>query len=367
VEDAIKMSRIMLVVDSLDVGGAERHVVDLAVALRERGHEVAVACSQGGVLGAELEATQIPVQVLMDQLVKRRVSLTYGMRLRDIVCRDRFDLVHAHLYASAAASVIATLGARARPLVVTEHSPACWQDPMARRTSWWVARRAALVIAVSSSIRSQVVERGGAPADRVLTIPNGIRPARAGAPVAVPRQGPIIGVVARLQPEKGVDLFLKAAACIGQAIPACRFVVVGDGPLREPLERRAHALELDGRVQFLGWRRDARDIIARLDVLMVPSRSEGAPLVTLEAMAAGVPVVAAATGGVAEQIGSGGTIVPPEDHPALADACMMLLRNPRHARRMGTAGMARAEKLYNHASMVDRVEDAYSRVTTRVI
>jgi hypothetical protein len=95
--------RLLLVVDSLEVGGAERHVVDLTVALSRKGHEVALACSVAGELSDALHGTNVQVRPLLDRLVKRRVSVAYARGLRRLVGEQRFDLVHAHIYASAAA------------------------------------------------------------------------------------------------------------------------------------------------------------------------------------------------------------------------------------------------------------------------
>jgi glycosyltransferase involved in cell wall biosynthesis len=193
-----------------------------------------------------------------------------------------------------------------------------------------------------------------------VTIPNGVTP----APLsngAARSWGPQIGVVARLELEKGVDLFLEAAAEVAKAAPACRFLVVGDGPLRGLLEAQARRLGLEDRVCFLGWRLDARSIIGCLDVLAATSRSEGMPLALLEAMSAGVPVVAMATGGIPDQIEHGceGLLAPIGDYHALAEACIALLRDPARAGRMGEAGRLRAASQFGHARMVAAVEVLY--------
>jgi L-malate glycosyltransferase len=129
--------RLLLVVDSLEVGGAERQVVDLAVALRRKGYAVTVACSIAGDLSGALERASIPVRPLLRRLAKRRLSLTYAWGLRRLLKRERFDLVHAHIYASVAAATIATLG-RGVPLVITEHTEASWQAWRARWISRWI-------------------------------------------------------------------------------------------------------------------------------------------------------------------------------------------------------------------------------------
>src|SRR5579875_1721606 len=147
-----------MVLDSLDLGGAERHVVDLSGALARRGHTVTVAAGTGGPLAAHLT---VPVRVVMSERIKRTVSPRYAYRLRRIVA-EGFDVVHAHMYASSVAAALAG-GA---PLVITEHSEGSWQGAIARYLNGWACRRAARVAAVSEPIARRMVTLG-VPAERV--------------------------------------------------------------------------------------------------------------------------------------------------------------------------------------------------------
>ena len=365
--------RLLFAVDSLDVGGAERHVVDLALALCREGHAVTVACSVSGSLAEPLEAARIPVRPLVGKIVKRRVSLPYALGLRNILGRESFDLVHAHVYSSAAASALATAGT-SLPLVVTEHTEALWQGTNGRLFSAWMYRRVARVIAVSDAIRHRLIERDRVPPSRITVVPNSVPPAREmhgdilPLPADLMGEGPVVGVVARLQPEKGVTNFLRAAASVARELPEARFVVVGDGPLRKEMLGLAEELGVRDRVLFLGFRPDAQALIELMDIVAVPSVSEGTPLVVLEAMAAGVPVVASRVGGIPDQIRDGheGILVPPGDSRALGDALLGLLRNPERARQMGEAGRLRAGTEFSHENMVRRVEGLYRAALTDV-
>ena len=358
---------MLLVVDSLETGGAERQVVDLAVALRRKGYEVAVACSVAGELSDVLGDAGIPVHPLLRRLVKRRLSVAYAWRLRRLLRRERFDLVHAHIYASTTAAAIATLGTGV-PLVITEHTEASWQGWRARWISRWVYRQAKHIIAVSTPIERRLIERDGLSPDRITVIPNAVVPSsevRSDAHPALPAGlRPLVGVVARLQREKGVANFLEAAARVAPLLPEAHFVIAGDGPLRQELEILAENLGLKSRIRFLGFRSDASALIESMDVLVVPSLTEGSPLVTLEAMAAGVPVVASAVGGIPDQIrhDKEGLLVPPGDTEALGEALLDLLRDPDRARRLGEAGRNRAASQFNHETMVHRIEDVYHTV-----
>ena len=355
--------RLLLVIDSLDTGGCERHTVDLALALHRGGHEVAIACSVGGPLATVLGGECVPCYALMKRLVKRRVSLFFGWKLRKLLRRERFDVVHAHMYASAVAVAIATLGSGV-PLVLTQHSEARWRPARARLYSRWLYRRAAHVIAVSNSIGRLLADHHCVPADRITVLPSAVAaPVSKGrsALPAVLRGAPLVGVVARLQPEKGVAIFLEAVAHVSPLVPTCHFPIVGDGPLRQKLEVRAAQLGLQERVHFLGFRGDARELISLLDVLVVPSLSEGAPLVVLEAMTAGIPVVASATGGIPDMIrhDQEGLQVPPNDPMALGHAILSLLQDPVRARRLGEAGRRRAASQFRYGAMLQKVEAIY--------
>ena len=354
-----------MVVDSLEVGGAERHVVDLAVSLSRREYEVTVACSVAGDLSESLEEANVPVRSLLDQLVKRRVSAGYARALRRLAKEERFDLVHAHVYASAAAAAIATVGTGV-PLVVTEHTEAIWRGRRARLVTRWFCRRASRVIAVSDAVKRRLVKQDDVPPEKIAVIPNAV-PANPNSGSGTPplrdelRDRPLVGVLARLQPEKGVATFLKAGAHVAKVVPQACFIVVGDGPLRTELEVLVRRLCMEQNVRFLGFRSDPRALIELLEVLVVPSLTEGAPLVVLEAMAAGVPIVASAVGGIPDQIRheGEGLLVPPGDPAALGDAVLKLLRDPGLARRMGASGCRKVTTVFSHAEMVARTENVY--------
>jgi glycosyltransferase involved in cell wall biosynthesis len=358
--------RILLVCDSLGIGGAERHVVCLATALKRRGHDVTIACSREGPLSADLDASGIGVRILSDRLIKRRVSISYTRLLTELIGGSRFDIVHAHMHASAAAAAIAC-ARNGVPLVITEHSEASWRDDRAWRTSRSAYRRAAQVIAVSGSIARRLTAVDRVAAKRTTAIPNAIPRAdhQSREPDPLGRRfAPgdlIIGTVARLVPEKGVSWLVRAAPLILREQPRTRFVIVGDGPLRAELIALADALGISARVRFLGARVDGPQLIAELDVLAVPSLSnEGTPLVMLEALSAGIPVVASAVGGIPEQVRGFDrtTLVPPGDMAALTRALVDMSRTVR--RRTASSGRE-IRLLPGHEAMVRETEAVYAK------
>jgi glycosyltransferase involved in cell wall biosynthesis len=357
---------VLLVADSLDVGGAERHVVNLAAGLAQSGWAVTIACSVGGALAPIALASGVEVCPLGKSLEKRRVSVQYAWRLAEFMRRRRFGLVHAHMFASSVAAALAVTLTRL-PLVITEHSEATWRSPGARWVSRQAYRRASTIIAVSESIRRRLILEDGVPAHRVATIHNACAAAMGNAVTsdsgALPNapSGPLVGVVARLQPEKGVRYFVEAAARVGAAVPAAQFVVVGDGPLRSSLIALADQLGLARRIHFAGFCLDAPALIRRLDLLVVPSLSEGTPLVVLEAMFAGVPIVASAVGGIPEQVRDGreALLISPADSRALAQAITQLLREPQLASGLGRAARKRAIESFSPGVLLPHTENVY--------
>jgi glycosyltransferase involved in cell wall biosynthesis len=361
---AVRPLPVLFVIDSLDGGGAERYVVDLACALRERGWPVEVACSTGGVRAAALHEGDVPVHVLCKGLVKRRVSVAYGQALRSLLRTRRFAVVHAHLYASAVAAVQATAGTPL-PVMLTEHTEAPWRGRLARSISRLVYRRAAHIVVVSTAIQRLLVDEYGVARDRVQVLLPAVTGTGAPKPEVVHRPELVVGLVARLVPEKGGDVFLKAASLVRAVVPQARFVVVGDGPLGDALEQQAATLGVRDVVAFLGFRSDAARLMSGFDVLAVPSLSDGTPLVVLEAMASGVPVVASATGGLPDLVSSSenGALVQPGDPEDLARALVAMLLDPEGARQLGARGQSLV-RAYPHSRLVDRMMQLYWAVAT---
>lgn len=354
------MPTVLQVVDSLDPGGAERHVVDLARALRARGDDVHLACSAGGPLGVD---AGVPVHVLGPTRVKRRTCPDYAAALGRLVRVLRPDVVHAHIHASAVAAARAVAGTGV-PLVVTEHTEAPWRSPLDRRVAQRAFERAAALVAVSPAVGALLRHGYGLPAPRVHVVPPAITPARV-APAVRPlrhRGRPLVGRVCRLAPEKGVDGFLRALALVREQRPDVAGIVVGDGPCAGELLALRRALGLEAAVDLLGHRADARALIGSLDVMALTSHSEGSPLVVAEALAAGVPVVATAVGGVPDQLAGGaGLLVPAGDPVALAAALLSVLQDPARAERLRAAARERARET-SHARMVDTLRALYARV-----
>jgi glycosyltransferase involved in cell wall biosynthesis len=343
------------------IGGAETHIMDLSESLTQRGHEVTIICPQGRSLIAHLRRRQFRLRT---PRLWSKFDLPTLLRLAARLRRERVDLLHTHL---STASLIGSLAARIAgiPAVATVHG--------LNHRAWY--RLAPHIIAVSEAVKAHLVAQG-MPADRIRVIRCGVDSVRlttaaaegahTRARLGVRPDEFLIGVVQRLDPEKGQANVIEAAAELvhRQGLPL-RVVLVGEGRHRAALERLARARRLDDRVIFAGFQPEVAPYYAAMDVVCVASLREALSLLAIEAMALGRPVVASRVGGLPEVVADEetGLLVPPGDPAALAVAIARLLREPDTARRMGAAGRARVERLFTRERMVDQIEQVYQEVT----
>jgi L-malate glycosyltransferase len=223
-----------------------------------------------------------------------------------------------------------------------------------------LAYRAATRVVANSPAARQMLEAEGLATGSIAVIPNGVDPIFFASPE---RNGPVRTVitVANLRPEKSHDTLLAAAVSLVESHPSLRFQIVGDGPRRHELERIAATLGLGAHVEFLGHREDVPALLAAADAFVLPSRTEAFPNSVIEAMAAGMPVVACAVGGLLDLIQDGrtGFLVPPDDSAALAAALRALADDPLRAHAVGTAGRRLVQQRYSFDRMVGSFDDLY--------
>jgi glycosyltransferase involved in cell wall biosynthesis len=326
------------------LGGAERVVLALAQGLAARGHEVAVSGAPGP-LDAELRARRL---LLPERGRSPAGVIEWTAREAAFVRGFRPHVIHAHNTKAtviAAAAARLARGPRRPPVLATHHGAAQADRAHAARL---LARAADAVVVVSDDLRF----------DGAQVIHNGV------APPAPAQRGPdtTVAFVGRLAEVKNPERFLRAAALVDGA----RFLVVGDGPLREPLERLARELGLE--LTFTGAVPDARPLIAGADVLVVSSDSEGQSIATLEALAAGTPVVSTPVSGMAGLLGGGAGVIAPDFTPeALATAIRALVQDPARRTRMGAIGARLVRERFSADDMVDAYERRYRALTPTII
>jgi len=286
--------------------------------------------------------------------------------------RHGIDLVHAHLPVSGVAARLAGRMAGV-PVVYTEHNLMPRYHPLTRRANLWTWGLQRAVVAVSAEVAASIavhagdkvpvqVVANGVPVDRLRRDPTAAAALRTRLGFAA--DAPLVGQVAVFRSQKRLDHWLTAARKIHERLPECRFALVGDGPLRDEVERRVAAAGLDGVVHLPGLQADVTPWLSAFDLLMISSDFEGLPLVLLEAMAFEVPVVATAVGGIPETVADGetGRLVAPGDPAALATAALELLADPVRRAAMGSAARRRAESEFSTDRMLTELEDLYDRL-----
>lgn len=222
-----------------------------------------------------------------------------------------------------------------------------------------LARFLAAQVAVGRASADAAAEFSGVPRRRIRVIHNGV-PDEEVVPLARPVATPIVGAVGRLEHEKGFDVLLHAVA----GLPEASVVLVGDGRRRDDLAALADRLGMAERVQFTGWSDEPRRHLTTFDLYALPSRIEGFPLVVVEAMLAGLPVVATRVGSVADAVldGETGLLVPPDDPDALGSALGTLLADPERRRAMGDRGREHARRHFTASAMAAQFESLYTEL-----
>jgi glycosyltransferase involved in cell wall biosynthesis len=369
--------KIVHLVTSGDVAGGQLIAFELARAARARGDDVEFVSPTTGPFLDAARDEGFPAH-LAD--VVRTYRLDGAARLARLLRARNTDILHTHTHL--AARVLGRTAARLAGARVVDHLhienhfrsqrlPAAALRTLDNRT----ARLSSRLLAVSDATR-HAFERQGYPPDLLETVPNGIdlssvqtsSNGRLREELKVPSDAPLVGEIARLCDVKGQRELIEAAALV----PDLRVALIGDdlesgGAYRSTLERDAQRLGVADRVSFTGHRTDAHALLGELDVFVLPSWTEGMPVVVLEAMARRKPVVATPVGGTPELVvdGETGVLVPPRDPQALAAAIRALVADPERARRLGEAGYARVAKLFSADAMTKRVLEVYDEIAAQ--
>jgi glycosyltransferase involved in cell wall biosynthesis len=360
---------IVHVLSSFGVGGQERVALDLAIGQKARGHTVTVislAPPPDGAMADEFREHGIAV----DRVVKRGgLDPTLVPRLARVLRRHRADVVHTHnplplIYGAPAARLA---GAAA---IHTKHgvNPGSRGHRLLRRGA---AQLAHAFVAVSDTTFAQAVEQRDAPRARMHTIANGIRldryhpdpEARAAARVELGLGDAwVVGTVGRLDSYKNQAMLVRAMAPLLSS--DVRLVIVGDGAARAEVEAEVAKLPEPRWVVMTGRRMDVPRLIPAFDVFALSSKTEGLPLVVPEAMAAGLPIVTTAVGGLPGVVDDGATgMLVPVDEKALRDALMTLANDRQLARTMGEKARETALDRYSADRMVEAYLDLYRDAT----
>ena len=374
--------RVLRLFSRLNIGGPSLHVILLSHGLRPLGYDTRL------VVGRESPREGNLLALAAERGVDCETIAGLGREiapLRDVVALVglvrlmrawRPEVVHTHTAKAGLLGRLAARAARVPTVVHTFHghvlrgyfSPP--KQALFRRLEVFLARAADALVAVSETVKQDLVDLGVASASKIRVIPLGLElGALAGElPRGVLRREaglaadtPLVGMVGRLVPIKDVPTFLRAARHVLERRPDVRFALVGDGEERPSLEALRATLGLELAVHFLGWRRDLASVYGDLDVVVNASRNEGTPVALIEAMAAARPVVATAVGGTPDLVGRDerGLLVPPGEPLALAQAVLETLEKSDAARRRAQAGRDHVMSLHSSERLLRDVDALY--------
>lgn len=334
------------------IGGSERHLLTLLPALAERGVDVRFAgLDMPGADPFYAELTRAGIAFVRTH---RSWELARAIRVA------RADLVHTHLVHADVYGAVAP-GA---PLVASKHNPDPFRAGPWRFAERILARRARRIVAISEAVHRFSVEQVGLPAEKLDVVHYGLdalpEPWQENPRLPLPEGSPLLLCVARLAPQKGVDVAIRSLV----ALPDATLLVLGEGPERGQLEALARELGVAGRLLMPGRVGDIAALYRRCDVVVHPARWEGFGLAMLEGMLAARPVIAARAGSAPELVADGATglLFPPDDPEALARNVAAVLKDPAP---YGTAGLERARAEFSVARMAERTLAVYERATGR--
>jgi L-malate glycosyltransferase len=352
--------------------GGQNQVLLTVLGLRALGHRAMLVAHAAG----ELRIRAKEGLELVPLTPKTEMDLAAAWRLSRLIRQLRPDVIHAHdPHGVAMAALALSMGSGSSRTV-----PAAPPLVAARRVDFhmkgnalsrWKYRQVDCFICASEAIRRMIVT-DGVPAARTVTVHEGIDLGHVqAAPAAnlhaelwLPHHAPIVGNVAALVPHKGQRHLIEAAVLVLKKVPDARFVIAGEGELRESLERQIREHRLEKHVFLVGFRPDVLSVHKAFDLFVMSSVTEGLGTSLLDAMACGKPIVATTAGGMPEVVRNGetGLLVPPRDHEAMADAIVQLLTDEHARRRMGAAGDARVREHFSAERMVQDTLAVYRRV-----
>jgi len=359
--------RIVQICSARDLGGGEKHLADLANALATRGHDVYALVVPRSPLCGELSA--LPKQNIVELPMRNSLNLISVFKLGRFLRERRIEIIHAHMARDYPLAALAASRADGTQLVLTRH--VLFQLHKSHRlTLRNVARVIAVSRAVFDSLRAQrIFDR-----NKITVVYNGIDVDRfAGTRELRTDKDPNarfrVGMIGHIAPIKGHKEFLRAAAIVCQRRDDVDFVIVGEdksykGENRRRIEKLIGELKIGPRIKLLGWTNEVEKVLGTFDLFVSPARAEPFGLSIVEAMAAGVPVLATMSEGACEIIESDqtGRLVPLRDVDALAGAIDELLSDPRECQRLSANAQHAVRERFLLARMVDETEDVYRQV-----
>ncbi|HQU42938.1 MAG: glycosyl transferase family 1 [Planctomycetia bacterium 21-64-5] len=355
------MPRILHIIPTLDRSGAEKQLMLLATRLPRGEFDPHVcALTRSGPYEHDLQAAGVPLTIIGKS---SKVDPAAFWRLKRQVASLRPDLVHTWLFAANSYGRAAALATGVRRIVASERCVDPWKVWHELAIDRWLARRTDRIVVNSSGIR-EFYRRHGIAGEKFVVIPNGIEAPPPSdvtrcellAELGLPAQARLVGTVGRLWPQKRIKDLIWAADLLKVIRDDVYLLILGDGPHRPRLEQYQRQVRIEDKVRFLGHRSDVLRLMPHFDVLWLGSEYEGLPNAIMEAMIAGVPVVATDIPGNRDLVvpGETGYLVPIGDRAAFARHTQRVLEDAELAGRLGAAGRQRMLSEFSVEKMVER-------------
>jgi glycosyltransferase involved in cell wall biosynthesis len=356
-------------VENLRIGGLEKNVVNIAMALNKSKYKVIVYClASGGTLADKLKREGINVKILNLKSYHNPINI---IKLAHIFKKDNIKILHTHGYFASSFARLSAILAQV-PIRLTTITSVYYENKLKhflieKLLSFFTDR----IVCVSSIVKDFIKEKESIAEKKLFLLYNGIN-------IKKPKYldelcyrwhiypgDKVIGTVARLEPAKGIEFLIKAAREILKQFYKVKFLIVGDGSQRDFLERLTKELNLDEKVIFTGYMPEPQDVIDLMDVFVMPSTfREGCSLAISEAMAHSKPIVATCVGGNPEQVidGLNGILVEPKDENCLAQAILILLKDKNLCERMKKESKKIFERKFNIEKTIKILESLYDRL-----
>lgn len=357
--------KVLYFITELDIGGAEQLLLLTLKNINRQKFAPTVCCFYGGDLAGEIEKLGIRV---IDLKIRNKFVLSSLFRLYNLLKKEKFDIVHTHLFHANIIGRIAARLCRVPVVISTHHYAFNYNGPLGIFWERLTAGLADRVIVVSEAARRFYLNQVNSLKDKLVLIYNGIdlRQDSQSHRVNLRQQLSlnndfVIGCIGRFAPVKGQDYLLRAAGDIIKTGRKIKVLLVGSGALEGHLKKIARDLGISEQVIFLESRRDVPAVLEALDLYIQPSLQEGLSIIILEALAMEKPTIASAVGGNAEVIinGESGILVPPRDHKALAEAIINLFENKTLARQLGVNGRLRVKEKFDIKENIRQTESLY--------
>ena len=356
--------RVLHIIHGLRTGGAEVDLVHKLRYLRQHhGYATTVCClMRRGDLAQDLEAEGVEV---VGPFMSHRRDMSFVPLLRRVMRREPWDVIHSHLYEASLLTGLTLATAYVRPprWIVSEHAMADYWTPLPRLMLNLIAQGASAFVVPTQTAADSFIG-GGLPRHRVRVVPNGVTlpgsnpeaRARVREALQIRQDDIVLGTISRLHRVKALPILCEAASTL-----PVKTIIAGDGPARRELEALIAERGWSDRIRLLGTRRDIADVLAAMDVFVLPSLSESMSIAVAEALLAGVPVVASRTGGIPEITGDGAyaRLVQPGDVSALRRALVAALDDLPGSRRAAEAGRAWVKENLSVAAASERLHQLY--------